>query len=189
VDIIKLVGYHGTNLRAAKAILANGFIPSQNPYDWLGIGVYFWQDAPYRAFDWAGIHTRRHHEYDEPAVIRSIIQLKREECMDLLDWQTTGGWAGILSKTHQYLRKHQDLPQQRLGRRAKLHPLDKVVVDYAIDNILAANGLQIKAVRAGFEEGKKIFVRSALYDRTHVQVAIRDTSIIQESTLLLAKDF
>jgi hypothetical protein len=43
VDIIELVGYHGTNRQAAESILANGFETSQNEYDWLGEGVYFWQ--------------------------------------------------------------------------------------------------------------------------------------------------
>jgi hypothetical protein len=54
---------------------------------------------------------------------------------------------------------------------------------------LAKDGLKIVAVRAGFEEGKKIFVGSALYEKTHVQVAIRDTRVIRKSTLLLAADF
>jgi hypothetical protein len=189
VDIIELVGYHGTNRQAAESILANGFEPSQNEYDWLGEGVYFWQDAPYRAWDWSCTYTRRKHPQDEPAVIRSIIQIQRSECMDLLDWKSENSWAELLGVVHKSLRKHQDLPKQRSGRNVKLHPLDKVIIDYVIDKILAKDGLKIVAVRAGFEEGKKIFVGSALYEKTHVQVAVRDTRMIQESTLLLAADF
>jgi hypothetical protein len=189
VDIIELVGYHGTNRQAAESILANGFEPSQNEYDWLGTGVYFWQDAPYRAWDWSCTHARWKHPQDEPAVIRSIIQIRRSECMDLLDWKSENSWADLLDAAHKFLRKRQDLPKQRSGRNAKLHPLDKVIIDYVIDKILVKDNLKIMAVRAGFEEGKKIFVGSAMYEKTHVQVAVRDTMVIQESTLLLAADF
>lgn len=46
-DDFIVCGYHGTTLARADAILENGqFQLSQNPWDWLGDGVYFWQDAP-----------------------------------------------------------------------------------------------------------------------------------------------
>ncbi len=35
-----VLGYHGTNLAAAKKILRDGFRPSTNKYDWLGRGVF-----------------------------------------------------------------------------------------------------------------------------------------------------
>ena len=49
-------GYHGTTAQDAQAILQSGFRPSTNRYDWLGDGVYFWQDAPARAWEWARAH-------------------------------------------------------------------------------------------------------------------------------------
>jgi hypothetical protein len=185
VDLIELVGYHGTNYQAAISILENGFKPSTKKDDWLGEGAYFWQDAPYRAWDWA----TRHHENDEPTVIQSIIIMKREECIDLLDFMPGGGWAELLNTAHKSLQECQDLPTQRIGKAPAPHPLDKIVIDYLIKNILAKNGIKTVAVRAAFEEGKEIFSGSALYDRTHIQVSVRDNSIIQSSTILQADDF
>lgn len=50
---LQALGYHGTTLEAAKKIITDGFRPSSNPWEWLGHGIYFWQDAPNRARDWA----------------------------------------------------------------------------------------------------------------------------------------
>lgn len=120
--------------------------------------------------------------------------MRREECMDLLDFIPEGGWAALLKKTHEqlsaiYQSRQQQLPMQNTNRQATPHPLDRLVIDYLINDILTKNGIKISAVRAGFEEGNEIFVGSALYDKTHIQVAIRDSNVIQNSILLRAADF
>ena len=51
---------------------------SRNDYDWLGDGVYFFQDGLLRAWQWA-----RERHGDEAAVIGAEIRLV--DCMDLLD--------------------------------------------------------------------------------------------------------
>ncbi len=82
-------GHHGTSRRAASAILANGFKASSNEYDWLGDGVYFFQDAPRRALEWArGLHGT------EGVVIESSIRLI--DCMDMLDIE----WRTLLAEAH-----------------------------------------------------------------------------------------
>ena len=47
------IGFHGTSTGAAQRILSTAFEASRNDYDWLGDGVYFFQDAPARALEWA----------------------------------------------------------------------------------------------------------------------------------------
>lgn len=66
---LKIYGYHGTNMDIASAILDTGFKISSNDYDWLGTGIYFFQDAPLRAFQWANFRYP-----NNPAVIRSLIR-------------------------------------------------------------------------------------------------------------------
>ncbi|OKH21752.1 hypothetical protein NIES593_15125 [Hydrococcus rivularis NIES-593] len=75
---IRVYGDHGMSRAAALTILSDGFRHSDNDYDWLGTGVYFFQDAPLRAMQWA---TEQHP--NNPAVICSLIRL--ENCIDLLD--------------------------------------------------------------------------------------------------------
>jgi hypothetical protein len=67
---IQVFGYHGTSKQKASIILLQGFRISDKDYDWLGEGVYFFQDAPYRAMQWA---TQQYPQ--DPAVIRALIQL------------------------------------------------------------------------------------------------------------------
>jgi hypothetical protein len=82
---IEILGYHGTSKERATAILTEGFRASDNDYDWLGTGIYFFQDAPLRARQWA---TQQHPQ--APAVICSRIHL--DNCIDLFDI----GWQPLL---------------------------------------------------------------------------------------------
>ncbi|HYO16540.1 MAG TPA: hypothetical protein VE685_25360 [Thermoanaerobaculia bacterium] len=167
-----VIGYHGTSVAAAESILLEGFKRSQNEYDWLGDGVYFFQDAPNRAYQWA-----KEHYGDECAVVACEIAL--EDCMDLLDI----GWASILADAYDdFLRlckiTNTPLPKQSRGA----HRLDRFVINYAI-GILESQGIQIRSVRAAFAEGGPVFPNSALRCLAHVQLAVRDESIIKKVRL------
>ena len=71
-------GHHGTSATRAAVILRDGFRPSDNDYDCLGDGVYFFEDGAAEAGAWA---TRAHPS--EPAVVQADVRL--ENCMDLKD--------------------------------------------------------------------------------------------------------
>jgi hypothetical protein len=67
--------------------------------------------------------------------------------------------------------------------------LDRLVVDTLIEDILKPMDINILAVRTCFQEGEEIYPGSAIYNKSHVQVAVRDISLIVESILLTEKDF
>lgn len=164
-----VIGYHGTSTAAAEAIMSEGFKPSQNEYDWLGDGVYFFQEAPKRALQWA------EQRYTADAAVVGC-ELFLEDCMDLLDL----GWASILADAYNgFLRlcklSNSPLPKQTVGA----HRLDRFVINYAV-GILAAQGIEIRTVRAAFAEGAPVFPNSALLQLAHVQIAVRDVSIIKK---------
>jgi hypothetical protein len=109
-------------------ILENGFRASDNDYDWLGTGIYFFQDAPLRAKQWA---TQQHPK--NPAVIRSSIRL--ENCIDLLDI----GWHPSLKQVYnsfvtQYKSTKRPLPTQNPDR-SKAHKLDCAFFNFASELI------------------------------------------------------
>ena len=56
-----LILYHGCDREIAEAVLSGkGTLqPSENDYDWLGPGIYFWVDSPNRALDWAKDRKKR----------------------------------------------------------------------------------------------------------------------------------
>ena len=103
---LRVYGYHGTSKRYAQEIVDRGFDLSTNDYDWLGTGVYFFQDAPVRALAWA---SERYP--DSPAVIKSELVL--ENCIDLLDI----AWNPIIRETYEmfvleYKKANIPLPRQ-----------------------------------------------------------------------------
>jgi hypothetical protein len=173
---IRVFGYHGTNRAKADSILSNGWRVSDNDYDWLGKGVYFFQDAPIRAMQWA---TQQHLQ--QGAVIRSLIRL--DNCIDLLDIK----WFPPLkivynSFTKQYQNSNRPLPQQN-PMRSKAHRLDCEFFNYTTQ-MLHRRGQDIETIRALFIEGENIFPNSAIFDLAHIQIAVKNPDLIESSHLL-----
>jgi hypothetical protein len=169
-------GYHGTSAAHAAVILRDGFIRSDNDYDCLGDGVYFFEDGLAQASAWA---TRAHPS--EPAVVQADVRL--EDCMDLKD---SVGWVPLLAEAHdEVLRvsREQDLPLPR--QTGSTHRLDRMVVEVTVA-ILERKGTPIRAVRAVFAEGAPAFPGSFLSEGFHVQVAVRDTDLIHNVNVVPA---
>lgn len=173
----RVVAYHGTSQAAADNILKEGFATSINRYDWLGDGTYFFQEV--EGFAHSGLVTawfwaRRQHG-DQAAVVRATIELV--DCLDLLDH----GWASRLRSVHDALaerakRMGRELPRQAGGN----HGLDRLLINY-LAAVLGDARQPMRSVRACFgEDERAAFPGSSLFDLTHVQIAVRDASVIVE---------
>jgi hypothetical protein len=173
-DPLHAIGYHGTSRSVAQVVLRDGFRVSRNVYDWLGDGVYFFQDAPNRAREWA---AQRHGS--DGVVIRSVIRL--DDCLDLLDiqWNTFLG-AAYTSFVDSYRASGRSLPRQTAGA----HRLDREVVNHAVALLAGQGSMTVRAVRGVFAEGVPVFPDSAILSRAHVQIAVRDASLIESSEIL-----
>jgi hypothetical protein len=158
------IGYHGTSSSAAESILKEGFRISRNSYDWLGDGVYFFQEAPQRAWDWA----LQFHP-DAPAVVAAEIRIV--DCIDLLD----AGWASFMKEAYNFYVRlvnlaGEEIPEQAGGN----HRLDREVMNYAV-GVLGNRGTRVACARSAFAEGHPVYPNSAILDQSHVQIAVRDT--------------
>ena len=163
-----MCGYHGTSRDRLAIIAKEGFRVSENDYDWLGTGIYFFQDAPHRAREWA---TARH---GQSGVVLGA-EIEPADCMNLLDTE----WFSFLNDAYNGFLEHckrsgRLLPVQRGGA----HRLDRAVIDYACGALQQA-GRTIRSVRAAFSEGAPVFPKSALFSLAHVQIAVRDPSAIR----------
>ena len=177
---IEIYGYHGTTTESAKRIIKQGFAQSRQGYDWLGDGIYFWQDAPERAWEWAKNLSKRRGE--KPAVVGVKIRFNigqqegNTQYVDLLDIP----WEKRIGSTFRRLKRDFELqglalPKQTTGA----HRLDYQVVNSLVED-LDREGIKVLAMRAAFQEGIPIFEESALHNRSHVQIAVRDEGIIIE---------
>jgi hypothetical protein len=174
--VLEVYGYHGTSQARAASILEGGFLASDNDYDWLGTGIYFFQDAPVRAKQWA---EQQHPE--SPAVLRALLRL--ENCIDLFDVV----WQSLLKEIYvsfveQYKIRQQPVPTQKPDR-SKAHRLDCSFFNYSID-FVASQGFVVESIRAAFIEGSRLYPDSAIFDLAHVQIAIRKPSLIQKLEII-----
>ena len=99
-------GYHGCDLRVATALLeGEKFKASENDYDWLGKGVYFWEHGPDRAMRFAEFQRSR-GSVETPAVVGAVIHLGT--CLDLLDTRFTRNLAAAYEISRGVSRSEQE---------------------------------------------------------------------------------
>ena len=81
-----IIGFHGCDAEVCNKLLnhPNEILKSERPYDWLGHGIYFWENNYERALLWAKDKYKR-GEINKPAVIGAVLSL--DYCFDLLDNQ------------------------------------------------------------------------------------------------------
>jgi len=161
-------GYHGCKKSVADAILsgANVMLSSGNDYDWLGTGIYFWEEAPVRAYEWA---LRQHP--DEPAVIGAKIKLGRFlNLMDIAAFSSLRQTFEVLKQAGVALPKN--------GKH--YHRLDCLVINTATGFAEKKLGLPYDTVRSPFPEGAPVFPGSMILDRSHIQIAVRNSSALAE---------
>lgn len=171
------MGYHGTTTTIARRIMAGTpWIESRNTYDWLGRGIYFWEENEARAWAWADEQiarlAARTGKHPSPSVVGARIDLTR--CFDLADLATTrrlapieGGFAAWLAEAG--------------APRPVNHPLfrrlDRAVLDFGL-TALAAGGEVFDVVRGAFEEGPPAYPGAAIRLLSHVQLAVREPRAI-----------
>lgn len=170
-------GFHGTSSDSADKILVEGFVKSDMPEDWLGTAAYFFQDAPQRAFDWA-----RERHGNQAAVIRAEILVK--DFIDLVDTGWSSWLAEVYDKYLEDLRNHgREVPTQKGGA----HRLDREVLNYGVQ-LLESDGFVVRGIRGAFQEGHAVFPNSALFTLSHIQIGVRDLSLIREVRKIRAED-
>lgn len=170
-----IIGYHGCRKDFAAELLL-GNLPinqwklSQNDWDWLGHGIYFWEHSPQRALRWA-----REHYGESADVLGAVIQLGR--CFDLLDESNTKTLADNFENVVRlFADEARKLPSNR-GRGWKRRNLDCLVINYTLDRS-KEQGLQHDTVRAAFLEGDPLYPKAGFSRETHIQVAVRNPGCI-----------
>ena len=142
-------------------------LSSENDYDWLGTGIYFWEEAPARAYEWA----KKMHP-NEPAVIGAKIRLGR--CLNLLDVTAYKS----LRDTYNILKANVSCQLPRNGKLC--HRLDCLVINTATSFAEKVLGLPYDTVRCPFPEGEPVFPGSTILDRSHIQIAVRNQTALAE---------
>lgn len=178
-----ILAYHGCDRSVAERLLNNKtFRLSENDYDWLGSGVYFWEANPARALAWAR-HLKKVGKSGparirQPYAIGAVINLGY--CLDLI---STNGIEFVkeafLDFKHYMEQSGSPMPTNRGGDDLLQRYLDCAVINHIHSVIKRDKGKAFDTVRGVFLEGKRIYNTSGFYEKTHVQICVRNLSNIK----------
>lgn len=179
-----IIGFHGCDKKVFDKILYEHepFKSSHNDYDWLGNGMYFWEQNLERAWEWANSgRTNPKLHIDTPAVIGAVIDLG--VCLNLLD-----------SSSIQMVKNQYELLKIKMAIAEKPMPANKNIknnsdlllryLDCAVIEDLhqerAIRNLQpYDSVRGVFFEGNPIYDTSGFMEQSHIQICVRNPNCIK----------
>jgi hypothetical protein len=173
-----VLGYHGCDIKVAENLLKNRpFHSSQNDYDWLGAGTYFWESNPLRGLEFAvEASKRKPREIKNPTVIGAVIDLGF--CLDLT---TSRGLQ--LAKTAfnrlQQVSKQAGLPLPENQIDGMRNNLDCAVLNYLHRLQAEENKPPFDTVKGVFIEKPMLYEGSAFGVKNHIQIAVRNPDCIK----------
>jgi len=180
-----VLAFHGCDRSIAQKVL-NGetmLKSSTNTYDWLGHGVYFWENSPARALEFAE-HLQQNPqkskgEIVEPAVIGAVIHLGF--CLDLLDY----GNLQLLKECYDTLLRYNNtsyLPQNKEVKGMKgllLRELDCAVIETMHTLREVYQQPPFDSIRAVFSEGEELYPNAGFREKDHIQICVRNPNCIK----------
>ncbi|MBF0285501.1 MAG: hypothetical protein HQL51_13700 [Magnetococcales bacterium] len=183
----RVYGYHGCDRKLADQILAGEtpFQPSRNDYDWLGHGVYFWENDPDRALRFAQELAHRpvpgRAPIEEPAVLGTIIDLGH--CLDFLKVE----YLAMLKEGYDAYEKLRLIsgcpaPRNRFSQEKEeylIRKLDCAVIQTLHGLMKIRNEQAFDTVRGVFWEGKELYPTAGFREKNHLQICVRSADAIK----------
>ena len=156
---------------------------STNLYDWLGNGIYFWENNQQRALEFAGElkAKKSKSKINTPAVIGAVIDLGL--CLDLMDAE----YIALVKDSYTNLVQScttlgLEVPvNSQIGNSKDLllRNLDRAVVQN-LHNIREENGERpFDSVRSAFVEGDELYPNAGFHEKNHIQLCIRNPNCIK----------
>lgn len=178
-----VLGFHGCDAAIARKAIDGeiDLLHSDENYDWLGPGAYFWERDPQRALEWAEGKVRQ-GDFAEAAVIGAVIDLRN--CLDLTNRKD----IKILQLAHQSFIETQqkgDLPipvnksaPGGADQDRSLRFLDCAVFRH-LHSMMQRRGFDsFDTVRGTFPEGGEAYEGAGFQQYTHTQIAVRNNECI-----------
>jgi hypothetical protein len=170
-----VLGYHGCDRTVGERMLSGDpFKPSNNDYDWLGPGIYFWEANPVRGLEFA--REPRHKSVKEAFVVGAVIELGW--CLDL----TTTAGIELVTAAHQSLVAISQAAGVELPTNSgdSLRRNLDCAVMRRVHSILEEAGIApVDTVRGVFIEGKPIYDTAGFHTKTHIQIAVCNPACIK----------
>ena len=190
-----ILGFHGCDESVRDRLLnqPDEIVISKEKYDWLGHGMYFWENNYHRALQWAE-DKRKRGRINKPAVIGATLFLGH--CCDFLD----SNYIDLLKRyfammAARYVAMGEDLPENRdlphdKNKDKILRELDCAVIEYMHRRILHGAQIDVQnkgflqykifdSTRGMFTEGGPAFAGAGIFEKSHIQICIRNPNCIK----------
>ncbi|HBF05133.1 MAG TPA: hypothetical protein DDW28_03210 [Prevotella sp.] len=179
-----VIGFHGCDKSVVEDVISGktDLIASTNDYDWLGSGIYFWENNEERAWQWANdLAKRKNSQVRVPAVIGALIDLGY--CFDLTD----SFYLKELKTSYKVLEElyadsNLPLPQNTtIGSSSDklIRKLDCAVVQTALKINAKANAHPYDSVKGVFWEGQELYPNAGFREKNHIQICVCNPNCIK----------
>ena len=164
-----VLGFHGTNALTVRQVVTqeiHHLKPSTKKFDWLGHGVYFWENDPIRAHEWA-----KAKYFPNPDVLGGVLHLGL--CLDL----TTRTGSTEVAKAYQSLNasfrlSNKKLPENTIGADRLRRELDCQVILFLHECRRMAGLPMYDSVRAAFPESSRLYPGAGFTSKGHIQICV-----------------
>jgi hypothetical protein len=174
-----VIGYHGCDVRVARKVISleERLKPSQNAWDWLGHGVYFWEDSRSRAYRWALAESQRQgSKIKSPAVLGAIIFLGH--CLNLTDAVALAQVKTAHEAYAGFCRSAHVQTAQNSGPDLRARYLDCAVMETLHQLRLEEVKQPYDTIRGFFMEGKELYDKAGFRELDHIQICVRSPNQI-----------
>ncbi|NSL90369.1 hypothetical protein ECE50_026340 [Chitinophaga sp. Mgbs1] len=179
-----ILAFHGCDESTCQAIISGREMlkTSKNKYDWLGSGIYFWQNNYDRALHFATHGPSNKGKVAKPAVIGAVLSLGN--CLDLTDKKN----IDLVKVAYNTFKETTELTGNKLPENTNpitdphspdkvLRELDCKVIEY-LHSIVGKNE-PFDSVRGVFFEGSPVYNGAGFFEKTHIQICIRNPNCIK----------
>lgn len=176
----QIIGYHSCDREIGLKVL-NGkdeLEPSDNPWDWLGPGIYFWEHDPVRALAYA-VENSQGKQFNKkpiktPFVLGAVIELGN--CLNLVESES----IKVLSEAFQGVQKIYSVTGQKMPvNRGDNRALDCEVIKHIHQSNINESKNPYETIRSAFQEGDEVYPGASFSARHHIQVCVCQPQLIK----------
>lgn len=182
-----VIGFHGCDSSVRTSVVLNemNLLPSSNDYDWLGHGIYFWENNRRRALEFAQeLHEQARKnkpQIMQPAIVGAVIDMGY--CLDLTDSE----YLCLLQTSYEKLvtafeSMGAKLPENKstTGSNQRLiRNLDCAVIENFHEQRQFLALKPFDSVRSAFAEGEELYPTAGFNEKNHIQLCIRNPNCIK----------
>ncbi|MBP1650833.1 MAG: hypothetical protein H6Q26_990 [Bacteroidetes bacterium] len=185
-----ILGFHGCDEETCQRLVNDPkeFHFNKNSYDWLGNGMYFWENDLERARQWA-LEKQKQGKIRKAAVLGAFID--PGNCCDFMNSKYTGQLADYYVKLNKILddMPHNEDVKSDPHKDKLLRKLDCAVIEQMHKEISIIQEIEHRklgfiltpgfdTVRCAFLEGAPAFPGAAIKLKNHIQICVRNPNSI-----------